>query len=82
MNKTAISKRRADGAALAGGGGESNRGLAGEFGPAAAREVGNGQQRFPDVSGAVGEAGRNGRVGGSNGGGVVESESGALALEV
>ena len=75
-----IEEESADGAAVTSSGGEADGGRACQLGPAATGKVGDGQQRFPDVSGAVGEAGRNGRISSGNGGGMVESKSGALAL--
>jgi len=77
-----VEEESADGASVTSRGGEAHSGLARQLGPVATGKVGNGQQRLPDVSGAVGEAGRNGRIGSGNGAGVVESKSGALTLEI
>ena len=76
-----VQEEGADRVGVLAGGGEGDGGLAGQLGPAAAGEVGDGQEGFPDVGGAVVEFGRDLGLSGGDGGGVVTDEAGALLLE-
>ena len=76
-----VEEQGANGAVVLGTGGETEGGLTGEGRPVCAGEVGEGEQGFPDVGGAVVEAGRKVRGGVGDGLVVIEDEAGALAAE-
>jgi hypothetical protein len=61
--------------------GQSNSGLAGQFRPVAAGDVGNGQERLPNIRGAVVELRWDLWPSVGDGLGVIEDEPGALTLE-
>ena len=76
-----IQQEGADGAVVAGRGAQVKGGLAGEIGPGAAGEVGQGEERFPDVGGAVVQAVGEIRASGGDGAGMIQNEARALTLQ-
>src|SRR5690349_7874395 len=76
-----VEEQRADGALVLTARGEGDGGLAGGFGPVATGEIGDGEQWFPDIRGAIVD-GRKIGLGGSDGGGVVLNEADALTAEL
>ena len=79
---TDIEEQRADGVGFVGGRGETDGSLAGGLRPMAAGEVGEDEERFPDVGGAVVQACGDFGAALAISAGVVEDEAGALAFEV
>jgi hypothetical protein len=60
---------------------QGDRGVACQLGPFSTGEIGQSQERFPDIGGAVVEFRRKLGPGCSDGLGVVQDEAGALAAE-
>jgi hypothetical protein len=72
-----IQQQSGDGVGFLRGSGESNGSVARFRGPITAGEIGNGEERFPNVSGTITEAGRDLRPGGADGMGMFGDELGA-----
>ena len=77
-----IEEEGADGALLLGASGEAQGSFANQVGPAAAGEVGQDEEGFPKVGGAVGEAGGNGRFEGGDLGGMIGDKASAFAFQL
>src|ERR1043166_6405747 len=80
-NDENVQEERGDGIALLGASPQADGGLAGQFGPLTAGEVGESEQRLPDVGGAVVEGGRYLVAGRGDFGGVIRDEPKALLFE-
>lgn len=77
-----VQEEGAAGVGFLGAGTEGFGGLTGQLGPTAAGEVGQDQERLPDVGGVVVEFGRHVGPGVGDGLGVVLDEAGALGFQV